>query len=139
GFIYPGVLDVMDEMNIYDDLKEVSGASAGALTALPVALGLSAEDVKRIVTDNRFENFFDESIASAEGFKGVLVGVAKKLTGDLRRTLASVDYLDVFTRELNREIIAVSAEFLLKNELDGTGREPTPEEIAAKKEEVKTL
>lgn len=147
GFAYPGVIDALSEMqspnpekdgSLFDNLKETAGASAGALISLPIAMGYKPEEIKKIVTENRFENFFDESIASSGGLKGELVRWAKRLTGSLRRKLAEVDYLDVFTRELNSQIIDFSANFLAYNEAEKAGRNPTVEEIENQREEVKT-
>lgn len=143
GFAYPGVIDALDEMkspnsekegSLYNNIKETAGASAGALISLPVALGYTPEQLKKLVNENRFENFFDESIASSGGLKGELVRLAKRFKGGLRRKLAEVDYLDVFTRDLNKQIIDYSANFLAN--LNSTN--PTSDEIESKREEVKT-
>lgn len=145
GFAYPGVLDALNEMksdnpervgSLFENIKETAGASAGALISLPVALGYSPDEIKNIVTENRFENFFDESIASSSGLKGEIVRWAKRLKGSLRKKLAEVDYLDVFTRELNSEIIDYASKMLAV--IENGGNEPTKEEASRKRDEVKT-
>lgn len=148
GFAYPGVLDALDEMrspsgdkegSLFSNLKETAGASAGALISLPIAMGYSPDQIKDIVTENRFENFFDESIASSGGLKGELVRLAKRFTGGLRRKLAEVDYLDVFTRELNKQMVEYTADFIARVNAEENGRTPTKDDVEQQKEEVKTF
>lgn len=85
GMAYPGVLSVLDRplsknsnKTILTNVKAVAGASAGALTALPLALGLSAKEVQDIVVNNDFGAFFSESCLDKGGIRGAMLSYIMK-------------------------------------------------------------
>lgn len=46
------------EKPIIETIRAVSGTSAGAITALPVALGMNYEDYSRLIINSQFNHFF---------------------------------------------------------------------------------
>lgn len=61
GMSYAGVIEAMEDGGYLKDIKMVAGTSAGALIGLPVAMGYSADEISKIVTNGRFAHFFAES------------------------------------------------------------------------------
>lgn len=60
GIAYPGALRKFSELSM--DIKRVSGTSAGAITALPFALGYSPRKIEEIVLKYDFTRFMYESV-----------------------------------------------------------------------------
>lgn len=148
GMAYPGVLKALKEIkhpqktdekqSLFDNIKETSGASAGALISLPLAMGYSPEQIEKIVTENRYEHFFDESIVSSHGIRAELTRHLKKISGGLRRKLAEVEYIDVFTRELNKKMIQFTAQMIGEDEAKRKNRDLTKDELQGYEDSVKT-
>lgn len=61
GFAYSGVIQHLEDSGVLAGIKRVGGTSAGALMALPVAMGYSADEVYNIVQNGRFAQFYSES------------------------------------------------------------------------------
>jgi NTE family protein len=61
GIAYAGALQVLQQQNIMPDIKRVGGASAGAISAVLVALGANSKDVEEIVGGTKFREFMDDS------------------------------------------------------------------------------
>lgn len=61
GMGYAGVYDMMVKSGIFSNIKYLAGTSAGALIALPMALGFDTKEVDDIVRNGRFAHFFAES------------------------------------------------------------------------------
>lgn len=68
GFAYPGFLSGMNKIyvpenksTVFQQVDEVSGTSAGSLVSLPYALGYSSDEIEKIVLNNNFGRFFDDS------------------------------------------------------------------------------
>lgn len=59
GFAYLGALQVLEEQHVMEHLKGVSGTSAGAITALMIALGMNAADIAEELERTNFDLFFD--------------------------------------------------------------------------------
>lgn len=59
GMVYPGILRRMAELGM--NIKRVSGTSAGAITALPFALGYTPKKIEEIVLKYDFTRFMYES------------------------------------------------------------------------------
>ncbi|MGL5064977.1 MAG: patatin-like phospholipase family protein [Microcoleus sp.] len=59
GLVYVGAIKVLEEEGILANIKNVGGSSAGAMTALAIGLGYSAEKIKRIVYDANIADFTD--------------------------------------------------------------------------------
>lgn len=61
GIAYAGALDVLERQNILPDIRRVAGTSAGAITAVLVALGAGSTEVEQIVGGTHFRAFMDDS------------------------------------------------------------------------------
>lgn len=61
GIAYVGALEVLDKEGILQNIERVAGTSAGAMVAVLVGLGYTAEDLKDILWKIRFRNFLDSS------------------------------------------------------------------------------
>ena len=61
GIAYVGALDVLDQEGILKDIERVAGTSAGAMVAVLIGLGYSAEEMKDILWKIKFRNFLDKS------------------------------------------------------------------------------
>jgi predicted acylesterase/phospholipase RssA len=59
GFAYLGAIEVLEEKQVMDHVEGVSGTSAGAITALMLALGMTAAEIRQELTTNDFTKFFD--------------------------------------------------------------------------------
>lgn len=61
GIAYVGALEVLDKEGILNGIERVAGTSAGAMVAVLVGLGYSADDLKEILWNLNFKNFMDSS------------------------------------------------------------------------------
>lgn len=61
GIAYAGALEVLDKEGILTNIKRVAGTSAGAMVAVLVGLGYTANDLKDILWDLNFTEFLDDS------------------------------------------------------------------------------
>lgn len=61
GIAYAGALRVLQNEGILPEIKRVAGTSAGAITAVLMALGASADQVEEIVGHTKFREFMDDS------------------------------------------------------------------------------
>tara|TARA_Y100000310_G_scaffold227412_1_gene229662 strand:- start:161 stop:1156 length:996 start_codon:yes stop_codon:yes gene_type:complete len=61
GIAYAGALEILEKEDILSNVTRVAGASAGAITALPLALGYSAKELKKIITSVDFASFSDDT------------------------------------------------------------------------------
>jgi predicted acylesterase/phospholipase RssA len=59
GFAYLGALQVLEKLEVMDQIKGVSGTSAGAITALMITMGMTAEEIENELKTNDFNKFFD--------------------------------------------------------------------------------
>ncbi len=59
GVAYGGALEVLDQNGILDQIEQVAGTSAGAITATMVALGYSAGYIKDKMLNLNFKSFED--------------------------------------------------------------------------------
>lgn len=62
GIAYAGTLEVLEQRGVTQNLQRVAGASAGAITALLVALRYSASEIKEIIGKTSFRIFEDGDI-----------------------------------------------------------------------------
>jgi Patatin-like phospholipase len=58
GFAYLGALQVLEKLKVMEHIDGVSGTSAGAITALMIAMGMTAEEIDNELK-NDFNKFFD--------------------------------------------------------------------------------
>jgi predicted acylesterase/phospholipase RssA len=99
-------------VNLYDQIEAVSGASAGALIGLPVALGYTPNEVEQIVKSNNFAHFMDESQAVKSNI--LQRNITKRLFS--AQVNAELKYLSAFSESLMRNIIDYSVKLLHENE-----------------------
>jgi NTE family protein len=59
GIAYSGVIEQLEAYGMMKDLKKAGGTSAGAITAMMVALGYEAEEIYPIISGTRFQQFND--------------------------------------------------------------------------------
>lgn len=59
GIAYGGALELLEAKGIMPQIKQTSGASAGAIAALLVGLGCSSADVTKILSAMDFKKFLD--------------------------------------------------------------------------------
>lgn len=95
GFLYSGVISALEDtdlgsgVNAYSNITSVSGTSAGALTALPVAMGCSAAEIEEILENNNFALFFTESSIRSQEFGDIYKSVYDFEKGSGSSTLAA--------------------------------------------------
>lgn len=61
GFAYSGVVEHLEDRGLLKGITKVGGTSAGALMALPIALGYKSQEIMDIVKNGRFAQFFYEA------------------------------------------------------------------------------
>ena len=67
GLAYSGVLRVMEDNQQITKIKNVGGTSAGAITAMMIALGYQSQEVYDIISETDFQEFNDGGHALAGG------------------------------------------------------------------------
>ena len=72
GIAYVGALKVLDEEGILPNIERVAGTSAGAMVAVLVGLGYSAEELQDILWNINFQNFLDSSWGFVRNTKRLL-------------------------------------------------------------------
>lgn len=71
GIAYCGALQKMEELNWLKDLQRVGGTSAGAVTALTVALGYTADEIRQLITSTSFKKLNDGNFMIPGGINRV--------------------------------------------------------------------
>jgi len=61
GIAYAGAIKVLEKKGVMPGVVRVAGTSAGAITAVLLALGASAKEIEQIVGGTNFRNFMDDS------------------------------------------------------------------------------
>src|SRR3954466_8455135 len=59
GIAYCGALKEMESRGLISGIKRVAGTSAGALMAMAISLGYSADELKEIISNTNFKEFND--------------------------------------------------------------------------------
>ncbi|MFD2161295.1 patatin-like phospholipase family protein [Paradesertivirga mongoliensis] len=59
GIAYAGILEEFEKASLLDDIEKVGGTSAGAIIALPLALGYSAAEINNLIYTTDFNKFND--------------------------------------------------------------------------------
>jgi len=59
GFAYPGALHVLEEKNILRTIDNIAGSSAGANTAMMIAVGYNSDEIARELDKLRLKQFKD--------------------------------------------------------------------------------
>ena len=106
GIAYVGALEVLDREGILKDIKRVAGTSAGAMIAVLVGLGFSAEELRKILWDIDFNNFMDDTWGvirdtkrlikeygwyKGDFFRNLMAGYVKEKTGNGEATFREVE------------------------------------------------
>lgn len=65
GIVYAGAYQALTETHIIDEITEVAGASAGAIIAALIAIGVPVDKFRQILLENNFENLFGQRIPGA--------------------------------------------------------------------------
>lgn len=95
GIAYAGALRELEAQNIMPDIKRVAGTSAGAITAVLVALGATSKEVEQIVGGTDFNSFMDAPWG--------VIGDANRLVSDY-----GVYAGDAFSNWMRKQIYAFS-------------------------------
>jgi NTE family protein len=59
GIAYSGVIKVLEEKNLLQNVERVGGTSAGAITALFLSLGYNADEISELINSTSFKKFND--------------------------------------------------------------------------------
>lgn len=62
GLAYAAVIEELERQNMLKEVDRVAGTSAGAITAMLLALNYSSEEIKKILQDTDFSKFFDHPL-----------------------------------------------------------------------------
>lgn len=65
GIAYGGALTALDDLGILSGVQRVAGTSAGAITAVLLAVGYSSKELSEIVAKTNFNDFADDTIGLA--------------------------------------------------------------------------
>lgn len=68
GIAYAGVIDELERQGRLTGIEKVGGTSAGAITAMMVSLGYSAEEIAAIISSTQFRKFNDGRFMFLGGF-----------------------------------------------------------------------
>ncbi|MGB7606700.1 MAG: patatin-like phospholipase family protein [Lutisporaceae bacterium] len=82
GVAYVGVLRVLDQMCISQKIKRYAGASAGAIVAALLAIGMSTDEIEKNLPTS-FMKFLDPEKGSAEDIIRELERIGKLLEGSI--------------------------------------------------------
>lgn len=74
GIAYAGVLNVLEQKSILQNIEKVGGSSVGSIAAMMICIGYSADEIDSIMMDLPLQKFNDG--------KGGLVGKYKRLRND---------------------------------------------------------
>jgi len=129
GLSYPGVLKALEKFkspesgkSLFSQIEETSGASAGALISLPVAMGYQPDEIETIVKNQNFGRFFDESVATKNTIRGRMW---KKVIS--QQDIAELEYMEAYSQ--------VIIDRLVQNLIDEAfAYEPKSESEYARKE-----
>ncbi|PKV67024.1 patatin-like phospholipase family protein [Pontibacter ramchanderi] len=68
GIAYAGVIDELERQGKLQGIEKVGGTSAGAMTAMMLSLGYSAEEIADIISSTQFRKFNDGRFMFIGGF-----------------------------------------------------------------------
>lgn len=73
GVVYPGSYKAMVDTGVFKNVKELSGASAGSITAALMAFGMSPDELRELLLKTHFPDLLGERIGQifGENEKGV--------------------------------------------------------------------
>ncbi len=68
GIAYSGVIKTLENYQLTDSIHNVAGTSAGAITAMMLALGYTSDEIYRIIDNTNFQHFNDGELIFMGGF-----------------------------------------------------------------------
>jgi len=68
GLAYSGVIKQLEDHHIMPQIKKVGGTSAGAITAMMIALGYNSKEIYEIISTTKFQKFNDGQFIFIGGF-----------------------------------------------------------------------
>ncbi|KTD13274.1 patatin-like phospholipase family protein [Legionella jamestowniensis] len=89
GVVYGGAIQVLEEKGILREVDTIAGSSAGALTALMVAIGMTAKEITQVINNTDFNQFKDYAFSKAFSERGLCTG--DKLSAYIQKVIK--DYL----------------------------------------------
>jgi len=121
GIAYGGALEVLEQQGILPKVEQVAGTSAGAITAVLVALRYSPDEVKSLLYNLDFSRFEDGrwggllrlvrryGYYQGDYYLGLMQCLVAAKTGNPHATFADLERLHmrklrVFTTDLNRRV-----------------------------------
>lgn len=120
GIAYVGALEVLDQEGILKDIKRVAGTSAGAMVAVLVGLGYSADELRDVLWNLNFQNFLDDSWGyirdtkrfikdygwyKGDFFRNLMADYIKQKTGD-----GEVTFMDLKNDKKYKDINLIGAD-----------------------------
>ncbi|MCS5712232.1 patatin-like phospholipase family protein [Candidatus Berkiella aquae] len=125
GEAYIGMASALEKLGILKDIKAVSGASAGAITALVLATGWNVKRMKDILTELDFETLAtggflgklespltmirENGLFDGDGFYHLFKKIIKEITGNENATFEDWHQLRKTRPDLNLKDISVQA------------------------------
>ena len=106
GIAHIGTIKKIEEHNI--NIKAVSGTSAGAITALPYALGYKPDKIAEIVLGYDFTAFLQESMLT----KSPTISALSRFSASKRALMYRSEYFQDFVKEFKRPLLKY---LILKN------------------------
>jgi NTE family protein len=106
GIAYLGALQALEERHILANIKRVGGASAGAINALLLALGMNIDEISKTIWQMDFTKFLDDDWGvirdsirlinhygwyKGDAFKKWISDIIERKTGDPRTTFADIE------------------------------------------------
>ena len=97
GIAYVGALEVLSKEGILQNIERVAGTSAGAMVAVLIGLGYSANELKEVLWNINFRNFMDDTWGyirdtdrllkeygwyKGDYFRNLMAGYIKRKTGN---------------------------------------------------------
>nr|WP_255411106.1 patatin-like phospholipase family protein [Legionella sp. km772] len=108
GVVYPSSYKAMIDTGVYESAKEFSGASAGAISAAMMAVGMSNERFREQLLTTNFKELMGKTVTKKGPGVGVVGGriitktglpllefIKKNLNESIQETLAQIDETDL--------------------------------------------
>lgn len=108
GIAHVGTLRMIEEKNL--KIKAVSGTSAGAISALPFALGYKPSKIANIVSNYDFTSFLQQSNL----YDSLIGSIITNLSSSKRALMYRTVYFETFINEIQEPLIS----YLIKNKFD---------------------
>ncbi|NGX52452.1 MAG: Photosystem I assembly protein Ycf3 [Candidatus Anoxychlamydiales bacterium] len=92
GIAYAGVLQALESRSLLKSVKRVAGTSAGAITAVLIALGYSPQEVKKLLFETNLMTFLDHPFSAKhpKSFSGSSNGETGNILKKLSYVLSAI-------------------------------------------------